>query len=79
MLLTHVTTQVFHAEQVKQNNRSYHKRCATCNNCQKPLSSVDLCTGKDNEIYCKSCYARKFGAPGYRGRYISVNYPLCFF
>ena len=23
--------------------------------------------GKDEEIYCKSCYARKFGAPGYRG------------
>ena len=23
--------------------------------------------GKDDEIYCKSCYARKFGAPGYRG------------
>ena len=23
--------------------------------------------GKDGDIYCKSCYARKYGAPGYRG------------
>ncbi len=28
----------------------------------------DLCDGKDKEIYCKSCYARKYGAPGYRGK-----------
>lgn len=47
--------------------RCYHKKCATCATCSKPLSSVDLCDGKDKDIYCRSCYARKYGAPGYRG------------
>jgi len=45
----------------------YHKRCASCFNCTKPLSSRDLCDGKDSNIYCSSCYSRKYGAPGYRG------------
>ena len=59
--------QVFHAESVPVKDRAYHQKCCTCATCNKPLSSKDICTGKDNDIYCKSCYARKFGAPGYRG------------
>lgn len=59
--------KVFHAEKVSVNNRTYHHKCATCGTCDKPLSSRDLCDGKDANIYCKSCYSRKFGAPGYRG------------
>jgi len=59
--------KVFHAEKVVVKNRTYHRKCATCNTCQKPLCSRDLCDGKDSNIYCKSCYARKYGAPGYRG------------
>ena len=31
------------------------------------LGRLTSIIGKDDEIYCKSCYARKFGAPGYRG------------
>ena len=59
--------QVFHAEKVVVKNRTYHRKCATCFTCTKPLCSRDLCDGKDANIYCKSCYARKYGAPGYRG------------
>ncbi|TRY73464.1 hypothetical protein TCAL_02229 [Tigriopus californicus] len=61
------TGKVFHAERVEVKGRVYHNRCASCARCNKPLSSKDICDGKDNDIYCKSCYARKYGAPGYRG------------
>ena len=59
--------KVFHAERVEVKNRVYHKKCAICTTCEKPLSSRNLCDGQDGNIYCSSCYARKFGAPGYRG------------
>ena len=36
-----------------------------CRGCR--LGMLMSIVGKDDEIYCKSCYARKFGAPGYRG------------
>ncbi len=62
--------KVFHAERIGVKEKTYHKRCASCVNCTKPLSSRDLCEGKDGEIYCKSCYSRKYGAPGYRGIYL---------
>ena len=74
--------QVFHAERVEVKNKVYHKRCASCFNCTKPLSSRDLCDGKDSNIYCSSCYSRKFGAPGYRGKhkiYFLVKIVLLFF
>ncbi len=64
--------KVFHAERIlaggkKGEERVFHKKCAYCATCEKPLNSMILCNGKDGDIYCKSCYARKFGAPGYRG------------
>jgi len=59
--------KVFHAEKVEVNNRVFHKKCATCFTCSKPLTSRDLCDGKDGNIFCQSCYGRKYGAPGYRG------------
>ncbi len=33
------TGKVFHAEKVEVKGRVYHKKCAGCFNCQKPLSS----------------------------------------
>ena len=66
---------MFHAERVLgggAHNRVYHKKCAHCATCEKPLNSMILCNGKDGDIYCKSCYARKFGAPGYRGEYTVI-------
>jgi len=59
--------KVFHNERVPTKGKAYHKRCATCKNCEKNIGTKDILNGKDDEIYCKSCYARKFGAPGYRG------------
>ena len=64
--------KVFHAEKVEVKDRVYHKKCASCFTCDKPLSSRDLCDGKDGNIFCKSCYARKYGAPGYRGMNIHL-------
>ena len=66
---------MFHAERVVVGDRQYHPKCSTCATCTKPLTSKDILTGKDGDIYCKSCYARKFGAPGYRGeRYHQDKY-----
>ena len=62
--------RVFHAEKVEVKDKAYHKKCACCFNCSKPLSSRDLCEGKDGNIFCSSCYSRKFGAPGYRGKFV---------
>ena len=59
--------KVFHSERIVTNGKSYHKKCATCATCEKSIGTKDICNGKDGDIYCKSCYARKFGAPGYRG------------
>jgi hypothetical protein len=69
--------QVFHAEKVEVNKKVYHKKCASCTACTKPLSSRDLCEGSDSNIYCTSCYSRKFGAPGYRGTYVSMALINC--
>ena len=39
----------------------YHKKCFTCGNCKRALD-YQLCTeGPDSDIYCKLCYAYKFG------------------
>ncbi|CAB4062558.1 unnamed protein product [Lepeophtheirus salmonis] len=59
--------KVFHAEKISVKGKLYHKKCSTCLNCTKPLVQSDIFVGKDEDIYCKACYSRKFGAPGYRG------------
>jgi len=59
--------KVFHNEQILTKGKAYHKKCATCRTCEKNIGTKDIYNGKDDDIYCKSCYARKFGAPGYRG------------
>ena len=65
---------MFHAERVEVKDKAYHKKCASCFNCSKPLSSRDLCEGSDGNIFCSSCYSRKFGAPGYRGGYLRMYF-----
>lgn len=59
--------KVFDNEKVITKGKVYHKKCALCKTCEKNIGTKDICDGKDGDIYCKSCYARKFGAPGYRG------------
>jgi len=56
---------VFHAEQMFSRTQTYHKKCFSCNICKRPLDSVLACDAPDKEIYCRGCYAKKFGAKGY--------------
>jgi hypothetical protein len=43
----------------------WHKGCFSCAECRRPLDSILSCDGPDKEIYCKSCYAKRFGPKGY--------------
>ena len=45
--------------------QNWHKRCFTCNICNRHLDSTTVNDGPDGEIYCKACYAGKFGIRGY--------------
>ena len=58
---------MFANERVPTSGKNYHKKCASCATCEKKIGTKDISNGKDGDIYCKSCYARKYGAPGYRG------------
>ncbi|KAG9352108.1 hypothetical protein JZ751_020521 [Albula glossodonta] len=42
---------VYHAEEIQCNGRSFHKTCFICTH--------------ESEIYCKSCYGKKYGPKGY--------------
>ena len=39
--------------------------CFSCHACTRPLDSMLACDAPDNDIYCKGCYSKKFGAHGY--------------
>lgn len=56
--------QVFVAEKRQAAGNCYHDKCFTCLMCNKKLDSTKL-TEKDGEIFCKVCYAKKFGPKGY--------------
>ena len=59
---------VYEAEKVQATeSRSYHKKCCTCKTCNQRLDPGTICNGSDQEIYCQSCHARKFGGAGFRG------------
>uniref|UniRef100_UPI00398F3308 cysteine and glycine-rich protein 2 isoform X1 n=1 Tax=Pristiophorus japonicus TaxID=55135 RepID=UPI00398F3308 len=55
---------VYHAEEVQCDGRSYHRCCFLCMACRKNLDSTTV-TIHGCEIYCKSCYGRKYGPKGY--------------
>ncbi len=55
---------VFKAEEVYSAGKSYHKKCATCAACAKKLDFNTIYDGEDGDIYCKSCYSRKFAPAG---------------
>ena len=59
--------QVFKAEEIASGGRSYHHKCASCHACEKQLTFNTICEGDDHDIYCKSCYGRKFAPAGFRG------------
>ena len=45
--------------------QSWHKRCFTCSVCNRHLDSTTVNDGTDGDIYCRTCYASKFGMKGY--------------
>ncbi|XP_045108095.1 muscle LIM protein Mlp84B-like isoform X2 [Portunus trituberculatus] len=57
--------KVFSAEEMLSRNKRWHKRCYSCRECFRPLDSMVLCDAPDGDIYCKLCYAKKYGPKGY--------------
>ncbi|KAJ8344334.1 hypothetical protein SKAU_G00316630 [Synaphobranchus kaupii] len=55
---------VYHAEEIQCNGRSFHKTCFICMACRKALDSTTV-AAHESEIYCKSCYGKKYGPKGY--------------
>lgn len=55
---------VYHAEEIQCNGRSFHKTCFICMTCRKGLDSTTV-AAHESEIYCKSCYGKKYGPKGY--------------
>uniref|UniRef100_A0A8C5S0G6 Cysteine and glycine-rich protein 1 n=1 Tax=Laticauda laticaudata TaxID=8630 RepID=A0A8C5S0G6_LATLA len=55
---------VYHAEEVQCDGRSFHRCCFLCMVCRKNLDSTTVAM-HDEEIYCKSCYGKKYGPKGY--------------
>jgi len=57
--------KVYSAEMMMAKDRGFHKKCFKCRNCKRPLDSMTHCDGTDGEVYCKLCYAKKYGPKGY--------------
>uniref|UniRef100_A0A8C9SNW2 Cysteine and glycine-rich protein 2 n=2 Tax=Scleropages formosus TaxID=113540 RepID=A0A8C9SNW2_SCLFO len=55
---------VYHAEEVQCDGESFHKSCFLCMVCRKGLDSTTVAV-HNKEIYCKSCYGKKYGPKGY--------------
>lgn len=56
---------VFAAEQVLSKGREWHRKCFKCRDCTKTLDSIIACDGPDKDVYCKTCYGKKWGPHGY--------------
>ncbi|KAL4659566.1 cysteine and glycine-rich protein 2-like isoform X1 [Arapaima gigas] len=55
---------VYHAEEMQCDGESFHKCCFLCMVCRKGLDSTTVAI-HNKEIYCKSCYGKKYGPKGY--------------
>ena len=45
--------------------QEWHNKCFKCRDCSKTLDSIIACDGPDRDVYCKTCYGKKFGPHGY--------------
>ena len=55
---------VFQAEEVIEKGISYHKRCFTCVNCNRPQTDkLQVFVGFDTQLYCKTCYPKIWHTP----------------
>ncbi|KAG7519403.1 cysteine and glycine-rich protein 1-like [Solea senegalensis] len=55
---------VYFAEEVLCGGRSFHQNCFLCKECNKSMDSTNVSVHMD-EIYCRSCYGKRFGPKGY--------------
>ncbi|KAI8882731.1 hypothetical protein K501DRAFT_333860 [Backusella circina FSU 941] len=55
---------VYAAELALGAGNKYHKLCLKCCDCGKRLDSTNM-VDKDFDLYCRGCYAKKFGPKGY--------------
>ena len=53
----------------------YHKNCFRCLECNRLLDSLTNNDGADGGLYCKICYARKYG-PQTRYSQTKINLSL---
>ena len=53
--------QVFEVEKIATKAGQMHKHCLSCNECKRDLDASTFYNGFDGEVYCKYCYAVKFG------------------
>ncbi|XP_039295085.1 muscle LIM protein Mlp84B isoform X6 [Nilaparvata lugens] len=56
---------VFAAELVLSKSREWHRKCFKCRDCHRVLDSIIACDGPDKDVYCKTCYGKKWGPHGY--------------
>lgn len=56
---------VFMAELMLSKGREWHRKCFKCKDCTKTLDSINACDGPDKDVYCKTCYGKKWGPHGY--------------
>ncbi|KAG5897031.1 hypothetical protein JTB14_021753 [Gonioctena quinquepunctata] len=56
---------VFAAEEVLAKGRQWHRKCFKCKDCTKTLDSINACDGPDSDVYCRTCYGKKWGPHGY--------------
>merc|ERR1711936_1142329 len=55
---------VYAAEEKLAGGQKWHAVCFKCSMCNKMLDSTNN-NAKDNVLYCKGCYGRRFGPKGY--------------
>lgn len=55
---------MFAAELVLTKGRDWHRKCFKCKDCNKTLDSIIACDGPDKDVYCKTCYGKKWGPHG---------------
>ncbi|PIA13790.1 LIM-domain-containing protein, partial [Coemansia reversa NRRL 1564] len=56
--------RIYAAEHAMAAGRKYHKFCIKCKACDTSINSLQI-TERDGEIFCRTCYAKKFGPKGF--------------
>lgn len=54
-----------HGTTMTKNLQEWHRKCFKCRDCNKTLDSIIACDGPDKDVYCKTCYGKKWGPHGY--------------